>query len=106
MEKRKPEFWLHVGDLVGSGGNMAEWDTYLNELKGLAEYSSFMPVIGNHEYYGEETGEPYNFKEIFALPGNESTFAFFESGGRVSPYTQNRIKSGFSPIVLIENVGV
>ncbi|MHA1792605.1 MAG: fibronectin type III domain-containing protein [Promethearchaeota archaeon] len=76
MAKRDPQFWLHVGDLVGAGGSMPQWDTFLDELRGLSEYSSFMPVIGNHEYYGESSGEPMNFYEIFALPGDESTFAF------------------------------
>ncbi|MHA1890969.1 MAG: fibronectin type III domain-containing protein, partial [Promethearchaeota archaeon] len=76
MAKRDPQFWLHVGDIVGAGGETEQWDTFLKEIKGLGEYSSFMPVIGNHEYYGESSGEPMNFYEIFALPGDESTFAF------------------------------
>ncbi|MHA1368500.1 MAG: metallophosphoesterase [Promethearchaeota archaeon] len=76
MEQRNPQFWLHVGDLVGSGGDISQWNNYLNEIRGLGERSAFMPVIGNHEYYGESSGEPETFYEIFALPGDESTFAF------------------------------
>ncbi|MHA1681104.1 MAG: metallophosphoesterase [Promethearchaeota archaeon] len=76
MSKRNPQFWLHVGDIVGSGGELSQWKTYLAEMRGLGERSAFMPVIGNHEYYGESSGEPENFFEIFALPGDESTFAF------------------------------
>ncbi|MHA1715507.1 MAG: fibronectin type III domain-containing protein [Promethearchaeota archaeon] len=76
MEKRNPQFWLHVGDLVGAGGDIKQWNDFLKQIRGLSERSSFMPVIGNHEYYGEATSEPETFYEIFSLPGDESTFAF------------------------------
>src|SRR5271157_342506 len=76
MIEQNPEFWLHVGDLVGNGGTLEQWNTFLDEIKPLSAYSPFMPTIGNHEYYGEATNEPVTYKQIFALPGDESTYAF------------------------------
>jgi acid phosphatase type 7 len=76
MAEKIPEFWLHVGDLVGGGGTLENWNTFLDEIRPLTPSSPFMPVIGNHEYYDESSNDPVNFKEIFALPGDESSYAF------------------------------
>ncbi|MBD3188733.1 hypothetical protein GF325_18035 [Candidatus Bathyarchaeota archaeon] len=76
MRERNPDFLVQSGDLVSTGGSMSQWEAFLDTITPLVSEIAFMPVSGNHEYYGELSNEPENFREVMALPGSESTYAF------------------------------
>ena len=76
MNKREMDFWVQSGDLVSTGGSMDQWESYLRTIRPLSSQVAFMPVSGNHEYYGEPSDQNVNFQEVFALPGSESTYGF------------------------------
>ena len=82
-----PEFVIHVGDLVGTGGDRVLWNQFFLRTAELHASIPLMPVIGNHEYYGETdenhinddfpSGEyqPEHYLKYFNLPGNERYYA-------------------------------
>lgn len=72
---RDPQFVIQSGDLVSQGGNWDHWQEYLSVIKDFTPYRAFMPAPGNHETYGDDP-DIENFKEVFALPGNESTYSY------------------------------
>ena len=68
--KLRPEIVLNTGDLVARGTVYEQWKPqYFDPLRGLAEYVSIYPCLGNHEqnaahYYNymslpDENGEVY-----------------------------------------------
>jgi hypothetical protein len=67
---RHPLFALHTGDLVGSGSNDSEWDTFFEIEAPLLAHAPLYPSPGNHEQ-----DDPRYF-DAFALPGNERWYTF------------------------------
>ena len=65
-----PDFALHTGDLVGSGGDAAQWDRFFAIEEDLLRRVPLFPVPGNHE------GNHPNYFDAFHLPHNERWYAF------------------------------
>ena len=74
IAKNEPDILLHTGDLVEYGMNYENWDQeFFHPAADLLAYVPFYPVIGNHDYNGEERMWYYDF---FSPPGNEQWYAF------------------------------
>lgn len=74
LARKKPAFWIPVGDLVQHGLVQNEWDCFFSDAKVLCESSPIMPVIGNHDCYNEQQKghTPKLFYTQFPRPDNNS----------------------------------
>ena len=84
--EHRPNFVVHCGDLVDTGGNKRDWtDTFFPAMQPLLAHAPMMPVLGNHEqdarlYYDYmDLPDPerwYSFEygnaEFFMIDGNRS----------------------------------
>ncbi len=67
IDQRKPHVVVHLGDMVNTGDNYADWETFFEIISPLLEYSYFQPIKGNHEkpdvYYKKYFGQNglYNY---------------------------------------------
>ena len=73
LSKRKPSFWVPVGDLVDHGLRKEEWDAFVEDGAALLKVSPIIPVIGNHECYLDKA--PEQFPALFY-----EQFPFFKLG--------------------------
>jgi 3',5'-cyclic AMP phosphodiesterase CpdA len=72
--KNEPDILLHTGDFVEHGKNYRNWEKeFFHPAGDLLASVPLFPVIGNHEYNGEEKMWYYEF---FSPPGNEQWYAF------------------------------
>jgi hypothetical protein len=55
LAKRKPAFWIPVGDLVDLGHEGTQWHHFFADGAPLFQCSPVMPVIGNHDPYADES---------------------------------------------------
>ncbi|HUT15387.1 MAG TPA: metallophosphoesterase family protein [Anaerolineae bacterium] len=65
-----PDFYLHLGDLVQDGGDLAAWDEFFAVQRQLIRGVPIFPALGNHE-----RNHQYYF-DLFYLPGNERWYSF------------------------------
>ncbi len=63
-------FVLHTGDLVSTGREQSQWDSWFEDHRELLSHKVLMPAIGNHDENAPE------YFEQFALPGNEQWYSF------------------------------
>jgi 3',5'-cyclic AMP phosphodiesterase CpdA len=68
IEKEKPQFVIHTGDIVNNGLNKGEWHSFFN-ISNFIHNSTLYPSLGNHENYGE------HFFQYFNLNGNERWYS-------------------------------
>jgi 3',5'-cyclic AMP phosphodiesterase CpdA len=74
IAKNEPDILLHTGDFVEYGKNYEGWDKeFFHPAADLLAYVPLYPVLGNHEYNGEEQMWYY---DLFSPPGNEQWYAF------------------------------
>ena len=89
IEKNRPDFILHTGDLVYGKG---EDENYLNQFydpyRKLISKILFFPSLGNHDY-GTEIGQP--FLNNFVLPGNERYYSFDYGNAHFVALDSNRV---------------
>jgi len=67
--RRCPEldFFLHVGDYVGSGGAYGDWLALHGDSKGLLPENPVLPVVGNHDTMD---GDGAHYRMVFHSPDN------------------------------------
>lgn len=70
MHSYAPEFYLNCGDLVDSGINSSDWDTFFGIISPRSNDTAYWPSIGNHDT------PTANYKKYFSLPGNEEYYSF------------------------------
>lgn len=84
--EHRPDFVVHCGDLVDTGGTKSDWtDTFFPNIRPLIEHAPLVPVLGNHEqdarHYYDYMSLPspekwyslqYGHAEFFLLDGNRS----------------------------------
>jgi purple acid phosphatase-like protein/calcineurin-like phosphoesterase family protein/PEP-CTERM motif-containing protein len=63
-------FWMPLGDLVQDGGTQVQYDAFWAGCSVLSESVTCMPIIGNHDRYGEVGEWPQNYLDQFRLPSN------------------------------------
>ena len=69
MIRERPQFIVHVGDLVSNGPNDYEWvDEFFNQAAHLLSQVPLYPAIGNHEQNAS------NFYRYFNLPEDDAFF--------------------------------
>jgi acid phosphatase type 7 len=66
----RPDFVVHLGDLVADGREGAYWEHFFNLQAELLHTAPIFPVLGNHEE------DAQNYFDIFHLPGNERWYSF------------------------------
>ncbi len=65
MRSWSPDFYVHSGDMVNTGGLLSDWDFFFAIETTLMQYSPMAPSLGNHELAG---GTFYD--RFMALPLN------------------------------------
>ena len=69
--KAKPDFIMHVGDLVNSGKKDYQWESqFFEPLDDVINHIPIFTALGNHE------ANARNYFDLFSLPNNESWFSF------------------------------
>ena len=64
-------FMINLGDLVDTGQSNAHWNGWFNAAEGVIDTIPEMPVLGNHETYGDSgKSKPEYFNAQFHLPQN------------------------------------
>jgi 3',5'-cyclic AMP phosphodiesterase CpdA len=48
--KSEPDFVIHTGDLVATGGDTALWSKFFSIERELLRRAAFFPAVGNHEH--------------------------------------------------------
>ncbi len=85
--KQRPNFIIHVGDMVQIGAVSKSWRTFLNELNAISG-TPFYPTIGNHDIFGsggESIMKKY-FPETYKMSGGKAYYSF------VYPYKNPEIR--------------
>jgi predicted phosphodiesterase len=72
----KPDFIVHLGDLVNNGMDASEWIKFLQIEGDLLGKVPLYPTLGNHE-----NGSQHYFR-LFHLPGNERWYSFIYGSAR------------------------
>ena len=76
----KPDFILHMGDIVNNGSITPDWLNFLTVAQPLTAFAPMMPTLGNHDIEnlpGEHFQEPFPvFNQLFTLPGNGLDYSF------------------------------
>jgi predicted phosphodiesterase len=72
----KPNFIIHVGDLVNNGMDASEWSEFFQIEGDLLTGVPLYPTLGNHE-----NGSQHYFR-VFHLPGNERWYSFTYGNAR------------------------
>ena len=70
IETLRPDFYLHAGDLVFNGSDLAAWDDFFKFEGNLMSRITIFPTMGESE------GAHYNYFRIFHLPNNERWYSF------------------------------
>lgn len=52
MQKYKPCFVINTGDIIRDSLNKSEWAKYFDSRNIVYHTAAFLPVIGNHDFYG------------------------------------------------------
>lgn len=66
-------FYLHSGDMVGSGSSQAQWDQFFDIQMPLMQRLPIVPAVGNHD---GSRDNPALYPNRFVLPGNELYYSF------------------------------
>lgn len=76
----KPNFILHMGDIVNNGSITSDWFNFLKVAQPLNAFAPMMPTLGNHDIENQEGKnfqKPFpSFYQLFSLPGNELDYSF------------------------------
>ena len=75
LQKTRPDFVIHTGDLVEFGDCKACWDEFFSIAAPLLRSAPFYPTLGNHE----DDQSPFAgsaYLDTFHLPGIERWYAF------------------------------
>lgn len=74
--RRHPDvdFFANLGNLVDNGSSKVEWTAWLNGASPLLENIPFVPIMGTHEFYGDNKKEqlPEAFFHLFAWPHRDN----------------------------------
>jgi hypothetical protein len=70
IEVINPDFYLHTGDLVFDGADLAAWDDFFHFEGNLMSKVTLFPTLGESE------AAHYNYFRIFHLPNNERWYSF------------------------------
>jgi hypothetical protein len=72
----KPDFLLHMGDLVNNGYSADDWHDFFDLAGPLLARSPIFPTLGNHERRSEF------YFDLFYLPGEERWYIFTYGAAR------------------------
>jgi len=88
----RPNFLLHPGDLVSTGGDKRQWvEEFFGSMKPLLERVPFYPVLGNHEqdarYYYDYVSLP-DPEYYYTFEYGNAQFFMIDSNRRVDPSSE------------------
>ena len=76
----KPDFTLHMGDMVENGSILPSWLNFLNLAQPLNANIPMMQTLGNHDienHKGENFQQPFaSFFQLFSLPQDGVDYSF------------------------------
>jgi len=77
IAKRDPAFVLHLGDLTTRGSSGKHWQEFDNLYRSARKKRiPFFPVLGNHEFYGNDKKALENYFERFPHPERKRWYSF------------------------------
>ena len=77
IAKRRPAFVVHLGDLTTRGSSTRHWQQFDDFHKGFREEKiPYFPVLGNHEFYGDDKRALENYFERFPHLGQRRWYRF------------------------------
>lgn len=78
--ERKPAFILHLGDMVFDGSSEKDWKYFDESTRQIREAKiPILPIIGNHEMYGDSLETANNINSRFSSL-KDSSWSSFEFG--------------------------
>lgn len=73
----QPAFVLHVGDLVFQGASASHWEEFDDNAHDIYKQGIPMfPVLGNHEYYGNDNAALEHYFRRFPATHNKQWYSF------------------------------
>jgi predicted MPP superfamily phosphohydrolase len=76
MAKEKPEFIIHLGDVVTRGSSENSWKDFENAAENIRRDSiPIYPILGNHDYWGSNEDALQNFFDNFPYLKNKSWYS-------------------------------
>lgn len=73
----QPAFVLHVGDLVFQGASTGHWEEFDDNASSIREQGiPVFPVLGNHEYYGDNSEALSQYFSRFPALHNRQWYSF------------------------------
>jgi predicted MPP superfamily phosphohydrolase len=77
ITKREPAFVIHLGDLTTQGSSTKHWHQFDDFHKGFRERRiPYLPVLGNHELYGDDKSAFENYFKRFPHLGQKRWYSF------------------------------
>jgi acid phosphatase type 7 len=76
IEKHKPAFIAHSGDIVANGHNMDQWNRWFYEARDVLPVIPMMPVLGNHEGQAPEYFSSFSLPENAPVADKEQWYSF------------------------------
>lgn len=75
--RREPVFMINLGDLVTRGSSMKHWEFFDKVHTSLIEHKiPLFPVLGNHNYYGDNRVALQNYFSRFRYLKNQKWYSF------------------------------
>ena len=76
----KPDFILHMGDIVNNGSVTPDWFSFLEVSQPINAFAPMMPTLGNHDIEnqkGKNFQNPFpSFSQLFSLPDHGLDYSF------------------------------
>ncbi|WP_372933484.1 metallophosphoesterase [Mariniphaga sediminis] len=89
MEQERPQFIVHVGDLVQYGPNKDDWrDEFFHPATKLLRYTPLYPAAGNHEMNDEKLYQYFNLPEgnaFYTITKGDVRLIFVDTNKDVLP---------------------
>jgi acid phosphatase type 7 len=79
LKYAKPDFVMHVGDLVADGLDTSQWPIFFDIERELLRQAAFFPALGNHERNATNFYDYLDAKPYYSFDWGSAHFAIIDS---------------------------